>query len=143
MTPQGEKFILDYLSTYYFYEIDDFKRMREDGEKIIQRIDEYSRYQDGDVAFTKSRFGSIAESHTHKDVEVIISTTHDDVWIAGEKRHFDLQYKMETSTLEDHLRIATRLIADGQSISCMLYINYDQDKKFLAALERLKNCHQH
>lgn len=138
MDGQGEKFVADYLATYYFYEQEDFRSMREDADKILQHIKEYSRYQEGDHAFTISKFGNISHSYTQKNVEVVIPSEGDDVWIHGEKRHFDLQFKMETKQLEDHVRIATRLIEDGQSISCLIYMNDEQDKAFLEALNGLK-----
>lgn len=46
---------------------------------------------------------------------------------------------MEIRELEDHVRIATRMIEEGQSISCLLYIDYDQSKEFIQALEQLKS----
>lgn len=138
MDIQGEKFRLDYLSIYYFYEEDTFRSMRQDAEKILAHIEEYSRYQEGDIAFTKSKFGSITESHTQKDVEVVIPAEGDTVWFQGEKRHLDLKFKMEVKNLEDHARIATRLIEQGQSVSCLMYIDYKQDQAFLEALNKLK-----
>ncbi|MEF9960663.1 MAG: hypothetical protein RR448_09080 [Niameybacter sp.] len=138
MDRQGEKFVLDYLSIYYFYEEADFRQKRQDAEKILEHIKEYSRYQEGDVAFTISKFGNISEGHTLKEVEVVIPSEGDVVWVKGEKRHLDLQFKMETKALEDHVRIATRLIENGESISCLMYVNYKQDKAFLEALEKLK-----
>lgn len=138
MAIEGKKFVLDYLGKYYFYEVSDFKASHEDADMILQKIEEYSRYQQGDHAFTKSKFGNITESYTEKQVEVVIAEASDDVWIQGEKRHLDLNYKMEVTNLEDHVRIATRLIEDGESISCLMYINYEQDKAFLEALEQLK-----
>lgn len=137
-TVQDQSFTLDYLGKYYFYEEDEFKRLRQDAETILKHIEEYSRYQEGDHAFTKSKFGNITESITEKAVEIIIPSQGDGVFIHGEKRHFDLAYKMDLKELEDHIRIATRLIEEGQSISCLLYINYDQSKAFIDALEKLK-----
>lgn len=136
---QAKKFVLDYLGKYYFYEEDEFRRLREDADTIIKHIEEYSRYQEGDHAFTKSKFGSITESRTEKHAEVVIPTAGDTVLINGEKKHLDLAYKMEVKKLEDHARIATKIIEEGQSISCLMYVNYDQSKAFIEALEGLKS----
>ena len=135
---EGEQFNLDYMSLYYFYDEEDFKRVRQDAEQVIAHIREYSRYQEGDLTYTFSKFGSISEGHTHRHVEVVIPKEGDTVWVQGEKRHLDLKYKMETKVLEDHVRIATRIIEDGQSVACMMYIDYKQDKAFLEALNKLK-----
>lgn len=138
MTAEGQKFILDYLTTYSFYEIDDFKKMREDADKILNHIQEYSRYQEGEDTFTKSKFGNISHGHTKKQVEVVIPEVGDTVWVGGQQRHFDLKFKRDEKRLEDHVRIATRIIEKGQSISCLMYIDYKQDEAFLHALNELK-----
>lgn len=139
---EGKSFTLDYFGKYYFYEADEFKRLRQDADTILKHIEEYSRYQEGDHAFTKSKFGNITESYTEKQVEMVIPSAGDTVLINGQKRHLDLAFKMETKELEDHLRIATRLIEEGQSISCLLYVNYEQSKDFIEALEGLKQHQQ-
>lgn len=127
------------MGKYYFYEIDEFRQSREDADAILKHIEEYSRYQEGDHTFSKSKFGNITESHTEKEVEIIIPDTGDTVLINGAERHLDLMFKMELKELEDHVRIGTKLIEDGQSISCLLYVNYHQSKAFIEALEAMKN----
>ena len=134
-----EQFVIDYLGKYYFYEEDEFKRLKKDGAQILKHIEEYSRYQEGDHAFTKSKFGNITESYTEKQVQVSIPSEGDYILINGEKRHLALDFKMELKELEDHVRIGTKLIEEGQSISCLMYVNYDQSKAFINALENLKN----
>lgn len=139
MVVENEKFILDYLGKYYFYEIEDFQKQCPEADKILKEIEEYSRSQQGDHAFTKSKFGNITESYTEKQVEVIVPTQGDWILLNNQKRHLDLNYKMEIRKLEDHIRVATRLIEEGQSISCLMYINYAQEEAFLNALNQLKS----
>ncbi|MGL4346181.1 MAG: hypothetical protein ACRCTE_13365 [Cellulosilyticaceae bacterium] len=139
----GQTFTLDYLGKYYFYDIESFKSQNPNAEMILKQIKEYSRYQEGDHAFTKTKFGHISEGYTLKGVEVVIPPHADYLLIGGEKRHLDLAFKMECSKLEDHVRIGTRLIEDGQSISCLLYINHTQAQDFLNCLEQIKANQPH
>ena len=133
---------IDYLGKYKFYTEDELKRFRNDGEYILENLKESNRFDYDEVSFTFTKFGSISEGRTEKDVNIEIEKDNINVKINGEVVHLDLIYKLEIKKLEDHYRVATRISEKGNSISCLLYINLEYAEDFITALNYIKNIQE-
>ncbi|WP_242824110.1 hypothetical protein [[Clostridium] dakarense] len=135
-------FNLDYFSKYYFYEEEEFKNKKEDGEYILEQVKLNGRYEIDGHSFTYSKYNNVVESETKTNVEVNIIKDSENIAINGEEKHLDLNYKFDKKRLEDHIRIATRIIENSHSVSCLLYINHQQADSFLNTLEYIKNIQE-
>ena len=71
-------------------------------------------------------------------MEITINKDDYNVKINNEIVHLDLIYKMDIKELEDHFRITTRISEKGEDISCLLYINLNDGKDFINALNKVK-----
>lgn len=131
------KYKLDYFSKYYFYEEDEFPKIVEDGEYILNQIKESNRFDYKGHSFKYTKFGNVSMSDTKRDVEIEILDDIN-VLINGEKAHLDLIYKFETRKLEDHVRIATRISEEIDDVSCLLYVSHNQANDFIKDLEKVK-----
>jgi hypothetical protein len=61
------------------------------------------------------------------------------VTIEGKKIRLDLNYKYQIKQLDDHVRVATKLCDEIDESSCLIYIDNDNSKEFLNALENIKD----
>lgn len=136
------KYKLDYFSKYYFYEEDEFKKEVEEGDYILEQIKKSNRFDYKGHSYKYTKFKNISKSNTQRDVEVEVPSDDINVFINGELIHLDLIYKFETSKLEDHIRIATRISEKTDDISCLLYIDYDQGNDFINELENIKRIQE-
>ncbi|MGL5314277.1 MAG: hypothetical protein ACRC92_13595 [Peptostreptococcaceae bacterium] len=134
------KYKLDYFSKYYFYEEDDFINEVEDGEYILEQVKQSNRFDYKGYTYKYTKFGNISKGDTKRDVEIEIIENNTNVIINGETSHLDLIYKFETKSLEDHIRIATRISEKIDDISCLLYIDHVQGEKFIKELENVKQA---
>ena len=132
------KYKLDYFSKYYFYEEDDFIKTQEEGQYILDQIRKSNRFDYKGYTYKYTKFGNISKGDTQRDVEIEITENSPNVIINGEIAHLDLIYKFETKSLEDHIRIATRISEKIDDISCLLYIDYTQGENFIKELENVK-----
>ena len=136
------KYKLDYLSKYYFYEEVDFVEKVDDGDYILSQVKENNRFDYKGYSFKYTKFGNISMSDTKRDVDVDIDLEQNKIAINGENIHLDLIYKFEIKELEDHIRIATRISEKTDDISCLLYIDYIQSKDFIKDLECIRKFQQ-
>ena len=136
------KYKLDYFSKYYFYEEDEFKKEVEEGDYILEQIKKSNRFDYKGHSYKYTKFKNISKSNTQRDVEVEVPSDDINVFINGELIHLDLIYKFETSILEDHIRIATRISEKTDDVSCLLYIDYDQGNDFINELENIKRIQE-
>lgn len=132
------KYKLDYFSKYYFYEEDDFIKNIEEGEYILEQIKKSNRFDYKGYTYKYTKFGNISKGDTQRDVYIEIIDNSPNVIINGETAHLDLIYKFETKSLEDHIRIATRISENVDDISCLLYIDNSQGENFIKELEMVK-----
>ena len=132
------KYKLDYFSKYYFYEEDDFINNVEEGEYILEQVKISNRFDYKGFTYKYTKFGNISKGDTERDVEIEIIENSPNVIINGETAHLDLIYKFETRSLEDHIRIATRISEKVDDISCLLYIDHSQGQAFIKELESVK-----
>ncbi|MFL7796694.1 hypothetical protein OIM93_07240 [Clostridium chauvoei] len=136
------KYIIDYLGKYHFYDEEEFKKSRDDWEYILDNLKESNRFDYNGLSFTFTKFGSISEGKTEKDVSIEVEDNNINVKINNETVHLDLIYKLEVKKLEDHFRIATRISEKGDSISCLLYINLEEGEDFIDSLNYIKKLQQ-
>ncbi len=129
---------LDYIGKYHFYEKDELIKFRNDGQYIMDNLDKSNRFDYDGASYTFTKFGNISEGKTEKGVEITINKDDYNVKINNEIVHLDLIYKMDIKELEDHFRITTRISEKGEDISCLLYINLNDGKDFINALNKVK-----
>lgn len=129
---------LDYIGKYHFYEKDELIKFRNDGQYIMYNLDKSNRFDYDGASYTFTKFGNISEGKTEKGVEITINKDDYNVKINNEIVHLDLIYKMDIKELEDHFRITTRISEKGEDISCLLYINLNDGKDFINALNKVK-----
>lgn len=129
---------LDYIGKYHFYEKDELIKLRNDGQYIMDNLDKSNRFDYDGASYTFTKFGNISEGKTEKGVEITINKDDYNVKINNEIVHLDLIYKMDIKELEDHFRITTRISEKGEDISCLLYINLNDGKDFINALNKVK-----
>lgn len=132
------KYKLDYFSKYYFYEEKDFVDKVEDGEYILEQIKQSNRFDYKGYTYKYTKFGNISKGDTKRGVELEFIEDSPNVKINDEIAHLDLIYKFETKSLEDHIRIATRISEKIDDISCLLYIGHSQGENFIKELEKVK-----
>lgn len=131
---------LDYIGRYRFYEEEEFIEVMDEGEYILDNLKKSSRFDYKGSSYRFTKFGNISEGTTEKDVPLKIEAGSIDVEINNETVHLDLIYKMEVKKLEDHYRIATRISEKNEQVSALLYINLEDGKDCIKALEEVKNC---
>lgn len=136
------KYKLDYFSKYYFYEEDDFVNQVEDGEYILDQLKTSNRFDYKNHSYKYTKFGNISQSHTKRNVDMEIPEGSINVIIDGEKSHLDLIYKFETKTLEDHVRVSTRISEKIDDVSCLLYISNNQADNCIKELENVKKLQE-
>lgn len=136
------KYKLDYFSKYYFYEEDNFAKQVEEGEYILEQIKASNRFDYKGHSYKYTKFGNISQSDTKRDVNMEIPENSINVIIDDEKCHLDLIYKFETKSLEDYVRIATRISEKNDDISCLLYISNNQAEEFIKELENVKKLQE-
>lgn len=129
---------LDYIGKYHFYEKDELIKLRNDGQYIMDNLDKSNRFDYDGASYTFTKFGNISEGKTERGVEITINKDDYNVKINNEIVHLDLIYKMDIKELEDHFRITTRISEKGEDISCLLYINLNDGKDFINALNKVK-----
>lgn len=129
---------LAYIGKYHFYEKDELIKFRNDGQYIMDNLDKSNRFDYDGASYTFTKFGNISEGKTEKGVEITINKDDYNVKINNEIVHLDLIYKMDIKELEDHFRITTRISEKGEDISCLLYINLNDGKDFINALNKVK-----
>lgn len=104
-----KSYTLDYIGKYNFYDEGEFIKKVTDGEYILENIKKSNRFDYNEATYTFTKFGSISEGVTTKNVLVEIEPNNIDVKMNGENVHLDLIYKMDIKELENHYRIATRI----------------------------------
>ena len=129
---------LDYIGKNHIYEKDELIKFRNDGQYIMDNLDKSNRFDYDGASYTFTKFGNISEGKTEKGVEITINKDDYNVKINNEIVHLDLIYKMDIKELEDHFRITTRISEKGEDISCLLYINLNDGKDFINALNKVK-----
>lgn len=130
-------FKLDYFSKYYFYDKEDFKN-EEDGEFILNKINECNRFDYKGYSYKYSKYNNVVKGETKKDVNIEINEDLDTVVIDSKTKRLDLNYKLETKQLEDHLRVATKITDENSENSCLLYVDNKDAEEFLACLNKVK-----
>lgn len=133
-----KSYTLDYIGKYNFYDEDEFIKKVTDGEYILENIKKSNRFDYNEATYTFTKFGSISEGVTTKNVLVEIEPNNIDVKMNGENVHLDLIYKMDIKELEDHYRIATRISEKGGNSSLLLYINLKDGDEFIKALDEVR-----
>ena len=133
---------LDYFSKYYFYEEDDFVNQVEDGTYILEQIKKSNRFDYKGHSYKYTKFGNISQSNTKRNVDLEIPADGINVIIDNEECHLDLIYKFETKTLEDHVRISTRISEKNDDVSCLLYISNNEAEYFIKELENVKKLQE-
>ena len=136
------KYKLDYFSKYYFYEKDDFENKVEEGKYILEQIKTSNRFDYKGHSYKYTKFGNISQSDTKRDVDMEIPENSINVIIDNKECHLDLIYKFETKQLEDHVRVTTRISEKNDDVSCLLYINNNQSKECIEALEKVKKLQE-
>ena len=136
------KYKLDYFSKYYFYEEDNFVKQVEEGQYILEQIKTSNRFDYKGHSYKYTKFGNISQSDTKRDVSMEIPADSINVIIDNEECHLDLIYKLETKTLEDHIRVTTRISEKNDDISCLLYISNNQAEVFIKELENVKKLQE-
>lgn len=136
------KYKLDYFSKYYFYEEDDFAKQVEEGEYILEQIKTSNRFDYKGHSYKYTKFGNISQSDTKRDVNMEILENNINVIIDNEECHLDLIYKFETKTLEDHVRITTRISEKNDDVSCLLYISNNEAEDCIKELENVKKLQE-
>lgn len=136
------KYKLDYFSKYYFYEENDFVKQVEEGEYILEQIKTSNRFDYKGHSYKYTKFGSISQSDTKRDVNMEIPENSINVIIDNEECHLDLIYKFETKILEDHVRITTRISEKDDDVSCLLYISNNEAKGCIKELENVKKLQE-
>lgn len=136
------KYKLDYFSKYYFYEEDDFVNQVEDGTYILEQIKKSNRFDYKGHSYKYTKFGNISQSNTKRNVDLEIPTDGINVIIDNEECHLDLIYKFETKTLEDHVRISTRISEKNDDVSCLLYISNNEAEDCIKELENVKKLQE-
>lgn len=136
------KYKLDYFSKYYFYEEDDFTKQVEEGEYILEQIKTSNRFDYKGHSYKYTKFGNISQSDTKRDVNMEIPESSINVTIDNEECHLDLIYKFETKTLEDHVRITTRISEKNDDVSCLLYISNNEANDCIKELENVKKLQE-
>lgn len=133
---------LDYFSKYYFYEEDDFVNQVEDGTYILEQIKKSNRFDYKGHSYKYTKFGNISQSNTKRNVDLEIPADGINVIIDNEECHLDLIYKFETKTLEDHVRISTRISEKNDDVSCLLYISNNEAEYCIKELENVKKLQE-
>lgn len=136
------KYKLDYFSKYYFYEEDDFVNQVEDGTYILEQIKKSNRFDYKGHSYKYTKFGNISQSNTKRNVDLEIPADGINVIIDNEECHLDLIYKFETKTLEDHVRISTRISEKNDDVSCLLYISNNEAEDCIKELENVKKLQE-
>ena len=136
------KYKLDYFSKYYFYEEDDFVNQVEDGTYILEQIKKSNRFDYKGHSYKYTKFGNISQSNTKRNVDLEIPADGINVIIDNEECHLDLIYKFETKTLEDHVRITTRISEKNDDVSCLLYISNNEAEDCIKELENVKKLQE-
>lgn len=136
------KYKLDYFSKYYFYEEDDFVNQVEDGNYILEQIKKSNRFDYKGHSYKYTKFGNICQSNTKRNVDLEIAADSINVIIDNEECHLDLIYKFETKTLEDHVRISTRISEKNDDVSCLLYIRNNDSLGCIKELENVKRLQE-
>lgn len=136
------KYKLDYFSKYYFYEEEDFAKQVEEGEYILEQIKTSNRFDYKGHSYKYTKFGNISQSDTKRDVNMEIQENNINVIIDNEECHLDLIYKFETKTLEDHVRITTRISEKNDDVSCLLYISNNEAEDCIKELENVKKLQE-
>lgn len=136
------KYKLDYFSKYYFYEEEDFANKVEEGEYILEQIKNSNRFDYKGHSYKYTKFGNISQSNTKRDVNMEIPENSINVIIGNKECHLDLIYKFETKSLEDHVRVTTRISEKNDDISCLLYINNNEAEECLKELENVKKLQE-
>lgn len=75
-------------------------------------------------------------------MDLEIPTDGINVIIDNEECHLDLIYKFETKTLEDHVRISTRISEKNDDVSCLLYISNNEAEDCIKELENVKKLQE-
>lgn len=136
------KYKLDYFSKYYFYEEDDFVNQVEDGTYILEQIKKSNRFDYKGHSYKYTKFGNISQSNTKRNVDLEIPADGINIIIDNEECHLDLIYKFETKTLEDHVRISTRISEKNDDVSCLLYISNNEAEDCIKELENVKKLQE-
>ncbi|MGL6107366.1 hypothetical protein [Romboutsia sp.] len=131
-------YTLDYFAKYYFFEERNFIKEVKNGEYILKELKQSNRFDYKGHSFKYTKFNNISMSDTKRNVSVEVFDNDINVLINSEKKHLDLIYKFDTKSLEDHVRIATRISEKEDDISCLLYIGHNQAKDFIEELEKVK-----
>lgn len=136
------RYKLDYFSKYYFYEEEEFTKIVENGKYILKQIKTSNRFDYKGHSYKFTKFGNISQSDTKRDVYMDIPKDSINVIIDGDICHLDLIYKFETKSLEDHVRIATRISEKNGDLSCLLYVNHNEAINCIQELENVKKLQQ-
>lgn len=136
------RYKLDYFSKYYFYEEEEFTKIVENGKYILKQIKTSNRFDYKGHSYKFTKFGNISQSDTKRDVYMDIPKDSINVIIDGDTCHLDLIYKFETKSLEDHVRIATRISEKNGDLSCLLYVNHNEAINCIQELENVKKLQQ-
>lgn len=138
MDNNKKKFKIDYFSKYYFYDVEKFKKEK-DSEYILNKINECNRLDYNGYTYKYSKFNNIVKGETKRNIDFEIDEKSDTVIIEGKVNRLDLAYKYETTQLEDHIRIATKVCDKSEEVSCLIYINNEYSKEFLESLDKIKS----
>ncbi len=136
------KYKLDYFSKYYFYEEDDFVNQVEEGTYILEQIKKSNRFDYKGHSYKYTKFGNISQSNTKRNVDLEIPSDSINVIIDNEECHLDLIYKFETKTLEDHVRVSTRISEKNDDVPCLLYIRNNDSLGCIKDLENVKRLQE-
>ena len=131
-------YTLDYMGKYYFYEEEEFVEVVKEGEYILENLKKSSRFDYNGSSYRFTKYNNISEGITEKNVPLKISEGDINVEMNNESVHLDLIYKMQVKKLEDHYRLATRIIEKNEQVSILLYIGLKDGEDCIKALEEVK-----
>ncbi|MEG2364817.1 MAG: hypothetical protein RR904_05785 [Bacilli bacterium] len=136
------KYKIDYYSKYYFYEEEDFVSKVEEGNYILEEIKKSNRFDYKGHSYKYTKFGNISQSDTIRDVDMEILENSINVIIDNKECHLDLIYKFETKSLEDHVRVTTRISEKNDDVSCLLYIRHNEAIECIKELQNVKKLQE-